>query len=170
MKIAYLIAFKKFRDEEYFIPKNVFLKAGHEVGTFSDKKGVAVGSEGGDIEVKNLEEIKPKEFDAIVIAGGQGAPKHLDNEEVYSLINEFYDRKKLVAAICISPTILAKAGLLKNRKATVWSSNLDKSAIKTLKKQGANYNDELVICDGKIITGNGPQAAEEFAKRVVENL
>lgn len=170
MKIAYLIAFRKFRDEEYFIPESIFKNSGHRVETFSSKKGAAIGSEGGSVEVKDLKEIDPKKFDAIVIAGGEGAPKHLDKEEVYFLINEFYDRKKLVAAICISPIILAKAGLLVGRKATVWSSSLDKGAVKTLKKYGANYVDDFVVCDGKIITGNGPQAAERFAKRVVENL
>lgn len=170
MKIAYLIAFRNFRDEEYFIPKRIFEDSGHKVKTFSSKKGEAIGSEGGSTKTENLVELDPKEFDAIVIAGGQGAPKHLDNEEIYSLVNEFYDRKKLVAAICISPTILAKAGLLQDRKATVWSSSLDKSAVKTLEKHGANYVSESVVCDGKIITGNGPQAAKNFAKRVVENL
>ncbi len=169
-KIAYLIAHKNFRDEEYFIPKLLFESAGYEVETYSDKNGQLIGSEGGEATAENLEEIKVNDYTAIVVAGGGGALKYLDNEKVYSLLNEFEDKKKLIAAICISPVILAKAGILKGRKATVWHSSMDKSAIKTLKNQEVEYVNENVVCDGKIITADGPDSAEEFAKRVIENL
>jgi len=37
-KIAMIIAFSNFRDEEYFIPKEIFEEAGFEVKTVSTKK------------------------------------------------------------------------------------------------------------------------------------
>jgi protease I len=57
---------------------------------------------------------------------------------------------------------LAKAGVLKGKKATVWSSPMDKSPIKILTQNGAIFENLDVVVDGNIITANGPQAAEEF--------
>jgi len=70
----------------------------------------------------------------------------------------------------ISPVILAKAGALKGKKATVWSSPLDRSPIKILEAQGAEFVDEKVVWDGNIITGNGPDAAREFGKTIADAL
>ena len=50
-KIAMIIAFKDFRDAEYFVPKEIFEKAGAEVKTVSDKLGTAIGADGGDTKV-----------------------------------------------------------------------------------------------------------------------
>jgi putative intracellular protease/amidase len=47
---------------------------------------------------------------------------------------------------------------------------LDKAAIKILEDYGAVYQDTLVVVDEKIITANGPAAAQEFAKKLIELL
>ena len=170
MKIAYIVAHKNFRDEEYFIPKEILEGVGIQVDTYSDQTGEARGSEGGDAMAAGLEEIKVNDYEGVVLAGGQGAPKYLDNDEVYSLLNEFKQKGKLIAAICISPIILAKAGLLRGKKATVWSSDMDKSAIETIKDEGAEYVEKKVVSDGRIITANGPEAAKAFGKQIVVSL
>ena len=170
MKTAYIVAHKNFRDEEYFIPKEILEGVGITVDTFSDESGEARGTEGGVASVEILNNINPNDYEAIIIAGGEGAIKYLNNDEVKSLLNEFYQRGKLVAAICISPIILAEAGLLKDKKATVWSSGMNKSAVKKLKNKGVNYIDKQVVADGRIITANGPEAAKEFGRRIAINL
>ena len=170
MKIAYIIAHKNFRDEEYFIPKEILEGVGIQVDTYSNQAGEARGSEGGEAMAASLEGIKVNDYEGVVLAGGQGAPKYLDNDEVYSLLNEFKQKSKLTAAICISPTILAKAGLLKDKKATVWSSNMNKSAIRTIEKRGAKYIKGPVVSDGKVVTADGPEAAKAFGKQIVISL
>jgi putative intracellular protease/amidase len=47
---------------------------------------------------------------------------------------------------------------------------LDKSATKILEDNGAVFEEETVVADGKIITGSGPEAAEGFGMTVVEVL
>ncbi|MGM0439398.1 MAG: DJ-1/PfpI family protein [Patescibacteria group bacterium] len=170
MKVAYIIAYKNFKDEEYFVPKEILEEVGIEVDTYSNEQGEARGVDGGDVEVDSIEDIKVNDYQGVAVAGGPGAVKYLDNDEMYSLLNEFREKGKLVSAICISPTILAKAGLLKGKKATVWFSNMDKSAIKVLKNNGAEYIQESVVSDGKIITANGPEAAKAFGKQIVISL
>ncbi len=170
-KIGMIIAFRDFRDAEYFRPKEILEGAGAEIKTASNKKGTAIGADGGDVEVDLLiSEINPVDFDALIFVGGPGCLENLDNEASYKVARETVSQNKVLASICISPLILAKAGVLKGKKATVWSSPLDRGPIKTLENYGAIYQDKSVVIDGKIITANGPGAAEEFGKAIVEVL
>ena len=169
--IVMIIAHRDFRDEEYFKPRQVFLAAGANIKTASNEKGTAIGADGGEVEVDLLiSEINMAEFNAIVFIGGPGAMKYLDNEDSYKVAKEAVSQDKVLASICISPIILAKAGVLEGKKATVWTSSMDKSAAKILEDNGAIYQETPVVVDGKIITGVGPSAAEEFAMEVVEVL
>ncbi|MDD5145863.1 MAG: DJ-1/PfpI family protein [Candidatus Pacebacteria bacterium] len=170
-KITIILAFRDFRDEEYFIPKEIFVASGIDVKTVSNKSGIAIGADGGEAKVDFLvSEINPADFDAIVFIGGPGCLQNLDNEDSYKLIKEAVLQNKILAALCISPLILANAGVLKGKKATVWNSAMDKSAIKILEQNGAIFQDASVVIDEKIITGNGPDASEVFAKKIIEGL
>lgn len=170
-KVAMIIAFRNFRDAEYFLPKEILEGAGAEVVPVSTKKGLAIGADGGEVNViVSLSEVNPENFDAIVFVGGPGALDYLDNQTSYNLAKESIEKGRILAAICISPLILANAGVLKEKKATVWASPLDRNPIRILKNGGAIYQDASVVVDGKIVTANGPEAAEEFGKKLVELL
>jgi protease I len=170
-KVAMIIAFRDFRDAEYFVPKEILEKAGAKITTASTRIGTAIGADGGDTEVDLLiENLNVADFDAVVFIGGPGALDYLDNENSYKVARETIEKDKILGSICISPVILAKAGVLKGKRATVWSSSLDRGPVKILKENGAIYEDKDVVQDGKIITANGPGAAEEFGKKLVEGL
>ncbi len=170
-RAAIAVAFSDFREEEYFAPKEILVKAGVKITTVSNKIGLAFGVSGGDAEVDLLlENLNPADFDAVVFIGGPGCLKNLDNENSYRIIKETVSQNKILAAICVSPVILAKAGVLRGKKAAAWSSVLDKSAIKILKENGAFYEAKPVVSDGKIITANGPAAAEEFGREILKFL
>ncbi len=167
-KILMVIAFKDFRDEEYFVPKRILEEHGFLIETTSNKKGIALGASGGEVEIeKAINEINVDEFEGVIFVGGSGMAKELDNLDFQKLAKDFFDRNKLVSAICIAPGVLAKAKILENKKATIWSSSLDKSPIKILEENGAIYQNENVVRDQNIITANGPQPAEEFAKAII---
>lgn len=122
----------------------------------------------------SLKDVNPDEvalfadFDGIFIIGGPGALEFLDNEITYSIMRQAAAAHRPFGAICISPRILAKAGLLKNKKATGW--NGDNALENILHEHGAQYTDQLVTVDGNIITGNGPEAAVDFGKAIVSLL
>ncbi len=171
MKIALIIAFENFRDEEYFIPKDVFEKNGAKVKTFSSSLGKAIGKFGGEAKADFLlEDLDVDNFDAIVFAGGPGAKQYIEDERCLEIAREAEKMGKVLGAICIAPLILSAAGVLKGKRATVWSSSLDKSAINILEASGAVYEDKRVVVEDKIITGSGPEAAESFAKTIMELL
>ena len=170
-KILMVVSPKDFRDEEFFVPAEIFKKSGYKVEVASIKKGMALGADGGEVKIDySFDDVNLDDFKAVVFVGGPGALENLDKERTYQFIKEVVVENKLLGAICISPVILAKAGVLKGKKATVWSSVFDKSPIELLKKAGAIYQEGPVVQDGKIITGNGPKAAREFAQKIIEAL
>ena len=170
-KIALIIVFKDFMDEEYFIPLQNFNDAGFDVVTVSTSLGTALGFYGGEAKVDILiEDLNVKEFNAVIFVGGNGSVKHLDDPNFHNIAKETVKSGKLLGAICFAPAIIAKAGILAGKKATVWSSNTGRRTIKILKEGGAEYADEDVVVDGNIITANGPQSAEKFAKEIVNKL
>jgi protease I len=169
-KAVMIIAFREFRDVEYFVPKEILEKAGIEVKTASNKMGTAIGADGGDTNVDLLvSQINVSDFDAIIFVGGPGCLDALDNEDSYKVAKEAVSQNKVLAAICISPVILAKAGVLKGKRATVWN-DFAKTQAKILEKEGAIFEDKPVVVDGKIVTANGPKAAKEFGNTILELL
>ncbi|PRP68511.1 isoprenoid biosynthesis protein ElbB [Chromobacterium amazonense] len=69
--------------------------------------------------ISDIEEINISEFDGIFIPGGFGVAKNLsnfasagDSFEVNSLVSDtikqFYQREKVIVALCISPVVIAK--------------------------------------------------------------
>lgn len=167
-RIAMIIAFREFRDEEYFIPKKILESADFKITTVSSSLGTAIGKLGGDTEVDILlENLKVFDYDAVLFIGGDGVRKYWDNETCYKIAREAVKNNKVLGAICIAPVILAKAGVLKGKKATVWSSPMDKSTVKILKEEGVNYQEGPVVVEEKIVTASGPSAAKDFAKSVI---
>jgi protease I len=169
--IVMIIASKNFRDEEYFTPFEIFQREGAKITTASSIRGDMIGIEGGEARaILTLKEVKIEDFDAFVFVGGSGAVEYFDNNEAHRIINEAIEAHKILAAICIAPVILARAGVLRGKKATVWSSILDKSGRKELEKAGCAIEEKNIVIDEKIITANGPSSAEEFAKAIVNAL
>lgn len=169
--ILMVIASKNFRDEEYFIPYEIFQKEGAKITTASSVEGNIIGIEGGEARsTLTLSEVKVKNFDAVVFIGGGGAVEYFNNNDAHKIIQEMVNLHKVVAAICIAPMILAKAGILVGKKATVWSSVMDKNNIKGLKDSGCAVSEERVVKDKKIITADGPAVSKEFAEKVVETI
>jgi len=165
------IAFQGFQDFEYSETRQVLEDAGIETIVASSLKGEAQGKLGQKVTVDMIvDEVVPEDFDALVFIGGPGALEYVDNLSVHQLIQQAVNKDKVLAAICIAPEILAKAGVLKEKKATVWSSSIDQSPIEFLKNEGAEYVEKPVVVDGKIVTGDGPEAATEFGQKIVEVL
>lgn len=172
-KVAMIIAFKDFQDEEYSIPKQVLMGRGNKITTVSSELGKAIGTYGGEVDVDiTLDKLSSgvDDFDAIIFVGGSGALKYIEDETCWEIAKEAVLKNKVLGAICIGPAILARAGVLSGKKATVWSSPLDKSAVKILKEGGAIYEDSQVVEDGNIVTANGPEVARKFGETIAKAL
>lgn len=115
-----------------------------------------------------VREAEPARYDALAIAGGAGSPTHLwDSEPLQTLVRAFHAAGKPVAAICLAGAVLARAGVLRDRKATVYPV---RRAVLELKRSGAIYVREPVVVDGPIVTASGPEAAAAFGAALIPHL
>ena len=169
MKILVVIPPDQFRDEELAEPLAAFQTAGVSYDIASTRRGECKGMLGGRAAASlSLEEVDPAEYSGIVIIGGSGSPAHLwDHEMLIKQVKYFFRNRKVVAAICLSPVVLAHAGILKGKTAACYMSPASKREIL---KGGAHLSEEAVVVDGDIITANGPAAAKEFAGAIVRHL
>jgi len=166
MTVLLIVAQNGFRDEEYFKPKTILEDAGYEVKTGSVKAGIARGKLGGTAPVDvALSEVEVDDYAAVVFAGGPGAADYFSDKAALKLAAGAYRKGKVVGAICIAPGILARSGILKGKRATVFPDEIE-----TLKREGAVYTALPVVVDGRIVTANGPEAAEEFGKALLKTL
>jgi len=168
--ILMIIAPKGFRDEEYFEPRSVFETSGARVTTASSQLGEAIGKLGKTTEINlTLNQVNVEDFEAIIFVGGPGALIFQNDPIAHRIAKKTVEQNKVLAAICLAPIILAKAGVLNNKKATCFGSVNDEYAT-ILATNGAKFTSEDVTVDGKIITGNGPEVARKFGEKVLEVL
>ncbi len=165
-KVLMIIAHNNFRDEELFVTKGVLETCGAKVEVVSNQKGVAKGMLGKSYEVdKTYRDVDWNAYQAIILVGGSGAVVFWQDNILQSLVQQAYKKGKIVAAICLSPVVLAKAGILKGRKATCWMG-----ASSQLKRYGAVYTGKWVEVSGRIVTAAGPFAARDFGRAICRLL
>lgn len=169
-KALLIIAHSGFKLVEYGTSKKILIDAGIQVITASNLPGTATSSITNDKASVDLvlDDINAADYDGIFFIGGPGALENLDNEKSYRIIREVAASGKIWGAICISPRILAAAGVLKNKKVTGWDKDNELAGI--LAKAGAEYVRKPVVADENLITGNGPEAAEEWGTAIAHAL
>jgi len=138
-------------------------RAGISIDTVGVSGSVVTSSNGVRIMVdKKMLEIKAEDYDGIIIPGGGKAVDILKRtNSLLEIIKRLDSKQKLIAAICAAPTILAKLGVLEERKATVYPG---------LERELPKPRDDKVVVDKNIITSQGPGTAIEFALKIVEVL
>ena len=169
MKILIAIAPEKFRDEELAVTVASFQKAGIASDIASTHRGTCTGMLGAKTAATlSFEEIDPKHYGGLVIIGGSGSQIHLWNDDLLvQLVKYFHKSRKIVAAICLAPVVLARAGILKGKKATYFESPV---SFREMKGGGAVLVNKPVVVDGWIITANGPSASQEFAAAILSTV
>ncbi|BAT72493.1 protease I [Thermosulfidibacter takaii ABI70S6] len=165
-KVLMIIAHENFRDEELFVTKRVLEACGAKVDVVSNEKGVAKGMLGATFNVKHrYDEVNWDQYQVVVLVGGSGATVFWQDTTLQDLLRKAYNKGKIVAAICLSPVTLAKAGILKGRKATCWIG-----ASRLLREHGVIYTGNPVEVYGRVVTAAGPFAAEEFGRVICKLL
>jgi serine/threonine-protein kinase len=121
-----------------------------------------------------LAELRADDYDLVAFCGGVGVLSEYcrggtQHEAARRFIHDMLAQKKPVTALCGGPAVLADAGVLQGKQAVCYP--LDGERYKRhLDAGGANWTDVPVVHDGLLITGRGPEDAEQFAAAIVERL
>jgi 4-methyl-5(b-hydroxyethyl)-thiazole monophosphate biosynthesis len=100
----------------------------------------------------------------VVLPGGAAGAERLKREPLLAeLLRRTVEAKHYIAAICAAPTVLAAAGLLRERQVTSHPSVKDQLS-------GVQYREDPVVVDGSIVTSRAPGTALAFGFKLVELL
>ena len=109
-----------------------------------------------------LGDVDAADYDAIVFVGGYEYNR--DDPEAQRIAQEAAAEGRLLAAICIAPITLAKAGVVEGKRVTASMGHNE------LREAGAVISSDDVERDGLIITANGPAASQEFGEAIAAAL
>ena len=115
----------------------------------------------GDVTAGDLEDL-----DTLVVCGGEGVHQILKDEAFIAFIQRAAQRARRVVSICTGAFILAKAGLLDQRRATTHWDSID-----TLARHFPAIEverDPIYVRDGKYWTSAGVTAGIDLGLALVE--
>ena len=152
-----------FEEIEAITIVDVLRRAGMKVITAGIPGSIIVGSHNVRVTTdKKIDDISPDEYDAVILPGGYPGYVNMGKtQKVISMVTSFSQENKLIGAICAAPTILAKIGLLEERKATVYPG---------MEKEIPYPRGDKVVVDGNIVTSQGPGTAIPFSLKIIEIL
>jgi transcriptional regulator GlxA family with amidase domain len=106
-------------------------------------------------------------IDLLVIPGGWGTRKLLEDQELLAWIQKMASQASMVTSVCSGALLLAKAGLLEGKSATTHWGALD-----TLASLDPTINVERDqrFVDSGVVTSAGVSAGIDMALHVVEKL
>ncbi len=174
-------------DYEAMVPYQILTMVGHTVHTVCPGKKAgetvktAVHDFVGDQTYVELtghrfainatfEEIRPADYDALVIPGGR-APEYLRlNGRVIELVQHFDKAKKPIAAICHGPQILAAAGVLENRSCIAYPAVGPECVAAGARYGEVNASASNAVTDGNLVTAPAWPAHPEWMKQFLKVL
>jgi protease I len=172
-------------DYEVMVPFQALQMVGHQVDAVCPDKGegdsvrTAIHDFEGDQTYSEkpghnfalnatFAEVRPEEYDALVVPGGR-APEYLRlNEQVLDVVRHFFEEDKPIAALCHGPQILAAAGVLEGRSCSAYPAVGPEVA-----RAGAEFVNVPVTgahVDGNLVTGPAWPAHPEWLARFLEVL
>lgn len=156
-----------FEEIEALTPVDYLRRTGVEVDMVALTEDLIVEGAHGIKVVANKQINEVLDYDnynGVIIPGGlPGATNLRDDNRVIKLVEKFNEKKRLVAAICAGPIVLARAGIIKERCVTSYPGFQKDLA-------DGKYKQDIIVQDGNIITARGPAIAVYFAIRISEYL
>jgi protease I len=167
VKIA-ILATEGVEQSELTEPRMALLESGADVVLVSpvDEVQMFKHHDKGDVIKADLklDQADPAEFDALVLPGGVANPDQLRmNRKAVDFVKSFASEDKPIAAICHGPWLLVEADIARGHRVTSWPS------LKTdLRNAGAEWTDETVVRDGKLVTSRNPKDIPNFNREMID--
>ncbi len=166
MAKVYIFLADGFEEIEGLTVVDLLRRAGIEISMVSitGSKEI-IGSHNIKVEVDELfENLDYSEADMLVLPGGMPGTKYLAaHQGLITLLKQFDQEGKKIAAICAAPSVLGANGILKGKKVTCYPGYEDKLL-------GATTTGNKIEIDSHIITGKGMGVSIDFALTIIEKL
>jgi 4-methyl-5(b-hydroxyethyl)-thiazole monophosphate biosynthesis len=166
MKKVFIFLAEGFEETEAIATIDVLRRGGLSVTSVSiSGKREVTGAHGIPVIADQLfPEIDFSEGSMLVLPGGMPGASNLNaHAGVKTLLKQYANEGKYIAAICAAPLVLGGLGLLEGKRATSYPGFED-----TLK--GATFEQNPVVKDGNILTSRGPACALHFGLAIIETL
>jgi protease I len=163
-----IIAMDGFEESELTEPQRALKEAGAKVEVVSKKRGQIQGfkhyDKAGTIAVdRTLDEVKPDDYDAIMLPGGALNADTLRMEpKARELVRSFNDAGKPLAVICHAPWTLVSAGIVRGRKLTSYYTIQD-----DIRNAGGNWVDSECVVDDNLVTSRQPSDLPAFNREMI---
>lgn len=164
-----ILATDGFEQSELIEPRKALDDAGAATEVVSPKDGRVRGWNhkqwGREVDVDQpLRSADPKDYDALLLPGGVMNPDALRMDPAaVAFVWHFFEARKPVAAICHGPWTVIEAGAAQGQKMTSWPS------LRTdIQNAGAEWVDEEVVVDGKLVTSRKPDDIPAFNRATIE--
>lgn len=108
------------------------------------------------------------ELDVIVYPGGRGTRRHIGDDRIGTWLRGLSEAGTLITSVCTGSLVLADAGLLRNRPATTYWSNLEN--LTELDPTIELRPDDRFVDSGEVITAAGVSAGIDMALHLVARL
>ena len=129
------------------------------------KEGPVIASRGVRLlPDMTLDEALSQEFDMVALPGGLPGSDHLAADpRVTDLLRQMNESGRFVGAVCAAPKVLARNGILNDRKATAFPG--------VLQAEGhPEITGDPVTRDGQVITSRSAGTSMDFALEIIETL
>lgn len=161
-KVLMVLPERGFQEKDYQTLRQVLEWKGVRVTVASTRPGELHGMKGGAVRADAVVgDVKYYDYDAIVFVGGDSV-SFSEDKAVLKLAEDA--KYKVLGAISDAPAILAKAGVLKDKK-----TSGDRGISRLLEAYGARYTGQPVEVDDKIVTADGT-AAEMFGNALLRTM
>jgi protease I len=156
-----------YEDLELWYPKLRLIEAGVRVTVAGAEAGRKyVGKNGYPCTSDaTIADMKSADFQGVLCAGGWMPDKIRRDPKVLSLVREFHEAGKLVAAICHGGWIPISAGVYRGVKVTGSPGIKD-----DLVNAGAVWEDSVVVVDRHHVTSRKPDDLPQFAAAMLDVL
>ena len=164
-----IIATDLFEESELVKPKQALDEAGARTTVIAPHSGeiqaVQHDTKTKKVKVdKTLDEVRPAEFDAVLLPGGAlNADALRVEKKAQEFVRQIDKAGKPIAVICHGPWLLVSAGLTRGRKLTSYHTIQD-----DLKNAGANWQDSEVVRDRNWVSSRQPTDIPAFNREMIE--
>ncbi len=170
-RVLALISQVGFNDKELLIIKKTLEKHNISCPIASFALGECIGKYGNRVTARfAFPKIDIEEFDGIFFVGGYGMASLMEYPQIIKLVKKADRLKKIIGGHCMAPAlVLAKAGILKGKKVTVFRKK-DGWSEEEIIRNGGMLVDAKVVVDKNIVTGRDEEDAQMFAYALIEAI